>query len=169
MRANRVRIKLLLLLGSLLVGLLLAEAMVRLFVAEPEISQVARGRYRLSADPKIGYEPIPNMGPIAGSKLQNYDYSHSSNSLGFRDVEHETSILASVKRVIIIGDSVTAGTGVLNLDKIFARLVDKALGNTVDVMNFGVTGYNTEQEVETLRVKGLKFTPDVVVVAFCLT
>jgi hypothetical protein len=35
-------------------------------------------------------------------------------------------------------------------------------------MNFGVSGYNTRQEVETLKVRGLQYQPDIVVVAYCL-
>jgi lysophospholipase L1-like esterase len=38
----------------------------------------------------------------------------------------------------------------------------------VEVLNFGVNGYNTRQEVETLREKGLQFEPDLVVVAYCV-
>jgi lysophospholipase L1-like esterase len=41
-------------------------------------------------------------------------------------------------------------------------------GKAVDVMNFGVSGYNTQQEVETLRDKGLVYRPDLVVLSYCL-
>jgi lysophospholipase L1-like esterase len=35
-------------------------------------------------------------------------------------------------------------------------------------MNFGVSGYNLDQETEALRTKALKFEPDLIIVAFCL-
>jgi lysophospholipase L1-like esterase len=38
----------------------------------------------------------------------------------------------------------------------------------VEVLNFGVPGYDLEQYVETVRARALSFAPDVVVVAFCL-
>jgi hypothetical protein len=38
----------------------------------------------------------------------------------------------------------------------------------VEVLNFGVPGYNLDQEIETLRSRVLRFDPDVVVLAFCL-
>jgi len=41
-------------------------------------------------------------------------------------------------------------------------------GPRVEVLNFGVPGYNLAQEIETLRARALAFHPDVVVVAFCL-
>ena len=36
------------------------------------------------------------------------------------------------------------------------------------MLNFGVPGYNLEQEIEALRAKALAFSPDLVVVLFCL-
>jgi hypothetical protein len=38
----------------------------------------------------------------------------------------------------------------------------------VEVINLGVSGYDTRQEVEFLRVKGLEFDFDLVLVAYCL-
>ena len=38
----------------------------------------------------------------------------------------------------------------------------------MEVLNFGVPGYNLEQEIETLRARALAFAPDLVVVLFCL-
>ena len=38
----------------------------------------------------------------------------------------------------------------------------------VEVLNFGVPGYNLDQEIEALRARALAFAPDLVVVAFCL-
>jgi lysophospholipase L1-like esterase len=56
----------------------------------------------------------------------------------------------------------------------FARQLETLLQPTgagpgrVEVLNFGVPGYNLEQEIEALRAKALAFSPDVVVVLFCL-
>ena len=38
----------------------------------------------------------------------------------------------------------------------------------VEVLSFGVPGYNLDQEIETLRSRALVYQPDVVIVAFCL-
>ena len=37
-----------------------------------------------------------------------------------------------------------------------------------EVLNMGVGGYHTLQEAETLRVKGCKYNPDIVIVGLCL-
>jgi lysophospholipase L1-like esterase len=41
-------------------------------------------------------------------------------------------------------------------------------GRNVEVLNFGVGGYDTLQEVASLEIRGLKYHPDLVVVAYCL-
>jgi hypothetical protein len=41
-------------------------------------------------------------------------------------------------------------------------------GPRVEVLNFGVPVYNLDQEIEALRARALAFSPDLVVVAFCL-
>ena len=73
-----------------------------------------------------------------------------------------------------MGDSTTAGNGVPDLDKTYTKQLEKLLNthNTTgihyEVLNMGVGGYHTMQEIETLRVKGLKYNPDLVLVTFCV-
>jgi lysophospholipase L1-like esterase len=75
-----------------------------------------------------------------------------------------------VKRVAVLGDSIAFGYWVREEDG-FPRQLEAMLragGQRVEVLDFGVPGYNLDQEIETLRAKALAFQPDAVVVAFCL-
>jgi hypothetical protein len=45
------------------------------------------------------------------------------------------------------------------------RLVSQ--GRDLEILNFGVGGYDTLQEVSLLEIRGLKYHPDLVVVAYC--
>ena len=73
----------------------------------------------------------------------------------------------------MLGDSIAFGYWVSDAQG-FARQFETLLGDgspagdRVEVLNFGVPGYNLEQEIEALRANALAFAPDVVVVLFCL-
>jgi hypothetical protein len=62
----------------------------------------------------------------------------------------------------MIGDSVVAGHGEPNLDNTISRKLEMIFNGEVEVLNFGVGGYNTRAEVELLKEKGLQFSPDAV-------
>ena len=169
-RSIRAVKKLLLLLASCLVSLLLAEGAVRLLGAAPEVGVLERGRYRVSPNPRIGYEPIPGY-EYRGDDLENYDFRGRANSLGFRDREHPRQKPAGAYRILVLGDSIAAGHQVPRTEDVFPARLEALLrqrGVPAEVLNFAVSGYNTEQEVETLRDKGLAFEPDLVLLAYCL-
>jgi lysophospholipase L1-like esterase len=160
----------LLIVFSLVFSFALCEIVVRILGLAPEIVYVEKWRVRLSNNPTIGYEPIPNL---KGDNLsvRYYGYRGASNNMGYRDYDHSLEKAPGSRRVAVIGDSVTAGLWVNDDEKIFTRIMEKRLnklGYYSDVMNFGVSGYNTRQEVETLKERGLQYKPDIVVLAYCL-
>jgi lysophospholipase L1-like esterase len=90
------------------------------------------------------------------------------NSAGFRDREHAEPKPAGTCRVLVIGDSVTYGTGIdaadtlaEDIERRFAELVP---GASIEVLNCGVPATNTGQQVALLEWRGLAFEPDVVFV-----
>jgi lysophospholipase L1-like esterase len=162
--------KLALSLVSLCLALLGAELLVRALGAAPEVGLIRRGRFQLSRNPKIGYEPVPAL-HYAGESLSFYDYQGASNSLGYRDTEHTVVKPSGVYRILVLGDSVAAGLRVERFEDTFPALLQDLLrqgGVRAEVLNFGVSGYNTQQEVETLRDKGLRYQPDLVLLAYVL-
>jgi lysophospholipase L1-like esterase len=162
--------KVLLLLAGTLAGLLLAEGVVRLSGLAPEVVLVQEGRFRLSPNEKIGYEPVPNF-DYEGTTDSFYDYVGKSNSLGFRDRDHTVEKPEGTFRILLLGDSVSVGQGVPRAEGTYPVIVEKYLrarGLEVELLNFAVTGYNTQQEVWTLHDKGLDFDPDLVLVGYCL-
>jgi lysophospholipase L1-like esterase len=159
-----------LVVAGVVLGLLAAEALVRLLDVAPEVVRVEQGRFRLSSDPRIGYEPIPEL-ELDGELGVFVDYLGKSNRLGFRDREHPRRKEPGVYRVLILGDSVAAGQGVARFEDTFPALFHSGLsarGLRAEVLSFAVTGYNTLQQVATLEQKGLAFSPDLVLVAYCL-
>jgi lysophospholipase L1-like esterase len=92
------------------------------------------------------------------------------NSHGMRDRERSVE-RTGAPRIVVIGDSVTFGSGVAVGDRFTDRLemlLGARLGAEVEVLNLGVGGYDTLQEVATLEDVGLRFEPDLVVVGYCV-
>lgn len=93
------------------------------------------------------------------------------NSQGFRGPEVTEPKPANVFRIIGLGDSFTFGVGVRE-DHTFLRKLDGLLnsdgGKAFEVMNAGVQGYNTRDEVLYLTHRWLSFEPDLVLITFYL-
>jgi lysophospholipase L1-like esterase len=162
--------KLTLSLLAVLLALAAAEVVVRLAGAAPELGLIRKGRFQLSKNPRIGYEPVPNL-RYHGEDLAFYDYQGESNRLGYRDVDHAVAKPAGVFRIVVLGDSIAAGFGVAKLADVFSSRLEqllRAAGWKIEVLNFAVSGYDTRQEIETLRERGLAFQPDLVLLAYSL-
>lgn len=94
------------------------------------------------------------------------------NQDGFRGPSRQRPKPAGVLRVAVLGDSCAEAVQVPYQATFAARLetalaaCPAAQGRRVEVLNFGVAGYGTAQELLTLREQALAFTPDVVLLAF---
>src|SRR5262249_2884810 len=159
--------KLSLSLFAVLLSLLAAEGLLRVTGAAPKVYAIQKGRFRLSSNPKLGYEPAPAV--YQGKNLSFYDYLGATNREGFRDVGHAVEKSQGVYRIVVLGDSIAAGLHVDRNEDLFAPLLQKLLtdrGVPAEVINLAVSGYNTQQEVELFREKGLRYRPDLVLLAY---
>ena len=94
------------------------------------------------------------------------------NSHGFRDREF-TEKKGDRFRIIAIGDSITFGSRLSPPSVLYPKQLERLLQSRpstsqVEVLNFGVTGYDVVNDVEHLRVRALKFQPDIVLLGFCV-
>ncbi len=87
------------------------------------------------------------------------------NARGYRGALHEGPPPEGVTRVLMLGDSITFGTGVGD-GETFSDRLDALPG--LEVVNLGVDGYGTDQELIRLEREGLAYHPRVVVLNFCL-
>ena len=91
----------------------------------------------------------------------------SSNTFGFRGEEITLDKGQNTFRIIMLGDSITFGNGVAWNETFSYHLQtmfnDSYRSLKFEVLNFGVSGYNTKQELAILRELGLKLDPDIVV------
>ncbi|HXI02701.1 MAG TPA: SGNH/GDSL hydrolase family protein [Candidatus Saccharimonadales bacterium] len=160
--------RLLLLVAACGAALAAGEILVRATGAAPQVAYLHKGQFRLSSNVLIGWEPIPNP-DSKGSTLHPQWSEEQRNSLGYRDYEHTLQKVPGVYRIEVIGDSVTKGLGTQEHEGTFPSVIERKLresGTPNEVLNFGVEGYNTQQEVETLRDRGLRYDPDLVILAY---
>jgi hypothetical protein len=114
--------------------------------------------------PDLVYE----LRPSQQARFQGVPYR--SNSLGMRDAEVDPAKPEGVLRIAFLGDSFTFAWGV-EVQQGYADLLEGLLqerlaaagdGRRVEVLNFGVPGYNTATEVACLEHKALALQPDLV-------
>jgi lysophospholipase L1-like esterase len=92
------------------------------------------------------------------------------NSKGFRGLDRDFEKESDKIRLAFLGDSFTLGIGVRDEDTLPANVERELQRNykNIEVLNFGVSGYNTRDEIRLLKEYVLKFKPDIVVVVLFL-
>jgi len=115
--------------------------------------------------PEVGWRLRPNYrGTYAGKPLR-------TNSEGFRSAEISLQKPGDTVRIVCLGDSLTFGHGV-DEEHAVPQQLEVLLGARMptrrwEVINTGVEGYCTFQEVAQLR-RCLRYEPDLTVLLFCL-
>ncbi len=125
--------------------------------------------YFHAPDPYRGYALSPGVEGWYTNENRAYI---RVNSLGMRDREHSVQKPTENFRVAVLGDSFTEAFQV-DREKTFWSVLESELADcptlsnkTPEVLNFGVGGYGTAQELLTLRHQVWQFDPDLILLAF---
>ena len=110
----------------------------------------------------------------AGGKDEDYWWHgvlHRFNKQGFRgkDLPETAALPRDHSRIIVLGDSLTYGYAVSE-DETYPRLIERLLGPSwrVEVLNLGVSGYQSEEVLELARTYVPRLKPDLVIYGHCL-
>jgi len=113
-----------------------------------------------------GWSPQPG---ISGVWMTEGEALIENNDEGFRDQNHTKAKPEGTLRIAVLGDSMSEALAV-PLEKTFWSILGNRLsacrGRKVEVLNFSVSGYGTAQQRLTLQHNALKYTPDIVLLAF---
>jgi lysophospholipase L1-like esterase len=141
-------------LASLLAMLLVAEIVIRILGLAPGYGAVPFGECQTCSDPELLWVLTPGAPGI--------------NSRGMRGPELE--VPKRRPRVLCLGDSIVDGNYLEPGQTIPRRLEGRLAELDIDceVLNGGVTGYNTIQEARWLEVNGEALAPDLVLLFVCI-
>lgn len=133
------------------------------FRLTPEVAphMFSEGCLMPSGDPNLIYEFKPSV--------------FGNNADGMADKEHNIAKPSSTIRIAVLGDSIAFGIGVERNER-FSNLVEEKLNGysgknnsniRYEVLNFSLPGYNTNNEIEQLKVKVAKYNPDIIILSYC--
>jgi len=110
---------------------------------------------------------VPNLSVY----LPKFKQEISINSHGMRDREHAVAKEPGTIRILVLGDSFMEANQVAFKDSfpslLEAKLKSEASGQ-VEVINAGVSGWGTDDELTYLTRYGFRFHPDLVLVGMTL-
>jgi lysophospholipase L1-like esterase len=112
---------------------------------------------------------------IKEQKIRRWKSDIDLNSLGLRDRDYPSAKPQNSKRVLILGDSFTFGSGVNDGSLVFAEQLETKLnlefageGRQVEILNGGMEGTLTGEWINLLLKAKDSFTPDVILIVFFL-
>jgi hypothetical protein len=149
-----------LLLGALFIGLLIAEIALRITGFTYPVFY--------TPDTVRGFSLKPG---IHGWYRKEGEAYIRINGDGQRDRDHARQKPAGAVRIAVLGDSYAEALQVPLEDAFWVVMGQKLqscpafAGRRVEVLNFGVSGYGTAQELLTLREKVWDYAPDLVLLA----
>jgi lysophospholipase L1-like esterase len=150
-------INLSLIILSTLFAFLLSEIVLRVMGFSPLYVSPERDRF-WKYDSLLGWAHKPGQEGIF--ETPEFRTTVRINQKGLRDREHSYERQKDNKRILVLGDSFAWGYGVEEAER-FSQLLEKSLD--VEVINAGVSGYSTDQELLWYKNEGVKYDTDLVI------
>ena len=161
MLVQRWRERIILVLGGVIAGIVLAESILAILgISSPNFYRPDRHTATALRPGAEGW-----YGKEGGSYVR-------INKDGLRDRDHDVAKPANTLRIAVLGDSFAEAFQVPMGDAFWSVMernlqMDKRLrGRRVEVINFGVSGFGTGLEFITLCHRVWKYSPDIVLLAF---
>jgi lysophospholipase L1-like esterase len=159
-RSRPLLVKVALVVLSTAFALLLCEIALRLLGQGPLYVSPERNRF-WKYDSRLGWVHQPGQeGVFATEQFQTFV---RINQKGLRDREHTYERPDDSGRILVLGDSFAWGYGVEESER-FSQLLESSLD--VEVINSGVSGYSTDQELLWFQDEGIKYDFDLVILVF---
>jgi len=142
---------------STLFALVLSEVALRLMGFSPMYVSPERDRF-WKYDSLLGWSHQP--GQEGTFETPQFQSNVRINDKGLRDRPHSYERQNDTERILVLGDSFAWGYGVEESER-FSQLLEKSMD--VEVINAGVSGYSTDQELLWYRNEGIKYETNIVI------
>ena len=143
----------------------LGEVVTRAFDLVDRLNGFPRKLFVATDEPDLGYRLRP------GVDMEARGVHVVTNALGLRGPEVPRTPVPGTERVLVLGDSVAFGFRLEQGDTFAVRLeqeLEQRDGGSFEVLNGGVEGYNTVNELAWLRSSLLDLHPTTIVLVFNL-
>lgn len=111
--------------------------------------------------------PLNESNMLGGEGSDVPLFAWNTNGKGLREEQFSEEKPVNTTRILVLGDSITAGWGVNVSDRYTDLLEEKLNSNdSIQVINAGVPGWGMKDYSLFLEHRGVNYEPDVVVVAF---
>lgn len=153
-------------LGSLIVLLIVLEVVLRM--AGPFLPGAYRTGPLIEPDPELGWRHVPSA--VTWFRTPEFTVRAETNAQGrLGPVVTELKVAGS-SRVMLLGDSFAGATQV-PYERSMAALLPGMIGRDrqVDVVNEGVSGYGTDQELLAFERSAPALGPDIAVLLFTVS
>ncbi|MDX1546580.1 MAG: hypothetical protein R3247_06315 [Rhodothermales bacterium] len=124
-------------------------------------------------DEQLGWSYSPGMTGVKVSRSGEFANVVRFNELGFRDEEHALEKDDDTYRILLLGDSFVGGLQV-PIEAAFPTLLEQQLnrggeaGDRVEVINAGVDGYGTAQQLLLFKERLHRYQPDLTILSVFL-
>lgn len=150
---------------SIFIGIILAFVLLEVGLRIYKFKKYSTDTLRMVPESRLIFEHRPSI-----SFVNRHGVEIKYNSLGFigEEVGPKTR---DVIRILGVGDSIIAGEYLADNERYLNRvsnILSEKTDSHIELINAGVAGYNTWQELELLQVKGLSLEPDLIIVGICL-
>jgi len=152
-------------LSLIMLSFIVLEAFVRLFF---NVRTEPHPKNLYITDPDIGYRFNPNFTTNYSSEIGSAEVVINSQSM--RDYKDYGKKEPETYRILLLGDSQVFAASI-PLERTFGKILEKRLNenlnsSTFEVMNVGVPGYNTANELAFAQKYALSLGVDLVILCF---
>ncbi len=153
---------------AVIVALLLLEGITRIFSLSPLWEGVKKAYYKDNMarfniqDKTLGWRTKPNLDLVLQKWQGEFNTRIQTNSKGSRCDEIPYQKTNDKDRILFLGDSFGWGFGVSN-SELFSHILQTRYGETLEVINLSVSGYDLAQEYTIYKTEGVKYNPNTVI------